>query len=163
MKTFFLALATMMAFSGPALANENFSSESSATYRGRGDDNFGIDIRIGRGDRRRCEDRWGRPVPCPTRPPGGGPGYPGPGYPGPGYPGPGPGYPPPYQRYEEIYCESRDQRYAECYFNSRGVTAVTLVRQRSNSPCIAGQSFGIQRDRIWVNNGCRANFGIHRR
>lgn len=100
--------------------------------------------------------------------PGHGPGWgPGPGY-GPGW-GPGPGHgplpppPPPSQSYETLNCSSNDYRYAECYFNPRGVQGVSLSRQLSRSQCVYGRTYGIYNDRVWVQDGCRAEFVIQRR
>lgn len=105
--------------------------------------------------------------------PGHGPGWgPGPGY-GPGYGpgwGPGPGHgpqppppPPPAPEYETIYCGPNGGRYAECFFDPRGVRGVSLSRQVSHTQCIYGQNYGIYNDRVWVQNGCRAEFTIQRR
>ncbi|MCB0347342.1 MAG: DUF3011 domain-containing protein [Bdellovibrionales bacterium] len=71
-------------------------------------------------------------------------------------------WPDPVRGYEFITCESIDQRTDECYFNPRWVRRVTLDRQHSRAPCIAGRTYGIQRDSVWVTNGCRATFVIDR-
>jgi hypothetical protein len=39
---------------------------------------------------------------------------------------------------------------------------VTLQRQISNSPCVQGQSWGVDRQGLWVDRGCRAIFSIRR-
>ena len=94
--------------------------------------------------------------------PGHGPGH-GPGWgPGPGH-GPEPPPPPPVQRLEYLRCESNDYRYAECFFDPRGVQGVSLSRQLSRSQCVYGRTYGIYNDRVWVQDGCRAEFTIQRR
>jgi hypothetical protein len=37
---------------------------------------------------------------------------------------------------------------------------VYLVRQRSGSDCIFGRTWGFDREGIWVDRGCRADFEI---
>ncbi len=109
---------------------------------------------------------WG-PGHGPGHGPGWGPGH-GPGH-GPGWgPGPGPMPPPPppppaYQHPEILTCSSVGYRYAECYFDPRGIQSIALSRQLSHSQCEYGRSYGIDYDRIWVHKGCRAEFTIQRR
>lgn len=55
-------------------------------------------------------------------------------------------------------CESGDGRYNECRVDTR--QGVTMVRQVSRSACIEGQSWGIRRDAVWVDRGCRAEFAL---
>ena len=75
----------------------------------------------------------------------GGPGYGGPG--GPGYGGGGP---------TTITCSSNNGKRNYCPANtSRGVR---LTNQRSGSPCVQGQTWGYDNQRIWVDRGCRADF-----
>jgi len=78
-----------------------------------------------------------------------------------GYYGPGipsfPGYPPGGGSYG-IYCASDNGRRNTCYTDVSG--GVSLVRQRSNSPCIYGSSWGWDRRGVWVDRGCRADFRI---
>ena len=57
-----------------------------------------------------------------------------------------------------VTCESRDGRYEFCRVRTRG--DVRLSRQLSKSPCVAGQSWGFQKDGIWVADGCRAEFEV---
>lgn len=54
-----------------------------------------------------------------------------------------------------IRCESRNGRYSECRAETRG--GVRLVRVRGGR-CQQGRTWGWRADRIWVNNGCRADF-----
>ncbi|HEX4951040.1 MAG TPA: DUF3011 domain-containing protein [Blastocatellia bacterium] len=39
---------------------------------------------------------------------------------------------------------------------------VRLVRQNSGSPCVQGQTWGYNRNEIWVDRGCRADFTVGR-
>ena len=75
-----------------------------------------------------------------------------------GGPGFGTGGPPP-QRVI-VSCSSDNGRRNFCPANTgRGVQ---LTKQRSGSPCIQGQTWGYDRQRIWVDRGCRADFLIQR-
>jgi hypothetical protein len=57
-----------------------------------------------------------------------------------------------------VYCASDDGRRNRCPVDtSRGVT---LVRKRSDAPCNYGVSWGYDRNGIWVDRGCRADFQI---
>lgn len=61
-------------------------------------------------------------------------------------------------RVQLIDCDSNDKRQRRC-----GVTIrqdARLVRQKSGSPCIEGQTWGWNRDGVWVSNGCRAQFQV---
>ena len=59
-------------------------------------------------------------------------------------------------RYET--CQSRYDRYQYCRTDTRG--GVRLQRQLSKSDCIQNQTWGYDRNGIWVNGGCRAEFAI---
>lgn len=59
---------------------------------------------------------------------------------------------------ETITCESRNGGYQSCAVDTRG--GVTLSRQLSSQGCWEGDSWGYDRNRIWVNNGCRAQFNV---
>lgn len=93
---------------------------------------------------------------------GHGPGYPPPPPPPHYHPAPPPYYPPPPPAYgpEYIECDSDGYRQNTCGFNGFRVSNVMLYQQRSNSPCILGQSYGIMQGQVWVANGCRALFRI---
>ena len=82
------------------------------------------------------------------------PGYPGGGYPGGGYPGAGGGYPP---AAGLVTCESWGYQPRRCAANTRG--GVRLARVNGGN-CVQGQSWGFDRDEIWVNGGCRAQFAV---
>lgn len=57
-----------------------------------------------------------------------------------------------------IVCESEKKRYQRCPADIRG--PVRLVNQLSDSPCIQGRTWGYDRNSIWVDKGCRAEFEI---
>jgi hypothetical protein len=84
------------------------------------------------------------------RPPGGGwdDGRPGGG--GPGWGG-GPE--------RTIDCGSRDGRYGHCNVDTR-FGRPRLVRQNSDARCQEGYSWGVDRDGIWVDKGCRGIFSV---
>ncbi|GFN74957.1 D-galacturonic acid binding lectin [Plakobranchus ocellatus] len=44
--------------------------------------------------------------------------------------------------------------------NVAEVRSMSLISQRSRSPCINGSSYGFYGQSVWVNNGCRANFNV---
>jgi hypothetical protein len=73
-----------------------------------------------------------------------------------------PRWPEPVRGYEYLTCESRDQRQRVCYFNPNWVRRVVFDTQHSRAACIPGRTYGIQRDRVWVDHGCRATFQIDR-
>ncbi len=41
---------------------------------------------------------------------------------------------------------------------STPAVGVQMTNQRSGSPCIQGQTWGYDRQGIWVDRGCRADF-----
>jgi hypothetical protein len=55
-----------------------------------------------------------------------------------------------------IYCASDDGRRKICPANTGG--GIQLTKQRSDSPCVFGQTWGYDRNGIWVDRGCRAEF-----
>jgi hypothetical protein len=60
------------------------------------------------------------------------------------------------QNGRNVTCASDDMKRHTCRVDtSRGVT---LVNQRSGSPCVQGQTWGYSRSGIWVDRGCRADF-----
>lgn len=60
----------------------------------------------------------------------------------------------------EFTCASDNERYRECQLPVDG--RARLVKQRSDSPCIEGRSWGQRGDRVWVSKGCRARFTVER-
>jgi hypothetical protein len=57
-----------------------------------------------------------------------------------------------------IYCASDNGRRERCDTDTRG--GVSLVRQRSDSACVFGSTWGLTRRGIWVDRGCRADFRL---
>ena len=61
-------------------------------------------------------------------------------------------------RAETVTCESPNGGYKSCPVDTRG--GVTLSRQLSSQGCWENDTWGYDRNRIWVNNGCRAQFDV---
>src|ERR1700761_2100121 len=60
------------------------------------------------------------------------------------------------QNGRQVTCASDDGKRHLCRVDtSRGVT---MVNQRSGSPCVQNQTWGYSRSGIWVDRGCRADF-----
>lgn len=57
-----------------------------------------------------------------------------------------------------LRCESTNGRRVECRFDGAGT--VQLSRQFSSNACIKGQSWGVDRNTVWVDRGCRADFTV---
>lgn len=57
-----------------------------------------------------------------------------------------------------VRCESDGNRERSCRVDTRG--GVRLVNQLSRQGCWQGDTWGYDRDRIWVRNGCRAEFRV---
>jgi hypothetical protein len=57
-----------------------------------------------------------------------------------------------------VKIESQDREYAYYRTSTRG--GVRLHRQISRDPCIEGRTWGFDRNGIWVDKGCRAEFAI---
>jgi len=57
-----------------------------------------------------------------------------------------------------VYCPSDDMGRAWCPADAR--FGVKMIRQRSGSPCIEGQTWGAGKNGIWVDRGCRADFRV---
>ena len=58
-----------------------------------------------------------------------------------------------------ITCSDNSGHGAHCHAITSG--GVDLVRQRSGSPCVQDQTWGVDNDGIWVSHGCRADFVLH--
>ncbi|HVR81024.1 MAG TPA: DUF3011 domain-containing protein [Luteimonas sp.] len=63
-----------------------------------------------------------------------------------------------YRNAQTIRCESTDGRNRQCPIEAYG--GVRLVRQLSDAACIEGSTWGYDRGRVWVTQGCRAEFAI---
>lgn len=59
---------------------------------------------------------------------------------------------------QTLRCESANDRQRRCNVPVR--RSVNLVRQLSSARCIEGGSWGWDRDGIWVDRGCRAEFRV---
>ena len=57
---------------------------------------------------------------------------------------------------DEVLCESYKGRVAYCQIDTHG--EVVLIEQLSRSQCVEGQTWGVDRRGLWVNQGCRGNF-----
>lgn len=57
-----------------------------------------------------------------------------------------------------ITCESNGGNYQACPIDTRG--GVSLSRQLSRQGCWEGDTWGYDRNRIWVSRGCRAEFRV---
>ena len=55
-----------------------------------------------------------------------------------------------------VRCDSRDGRTNYCRMDTRG--GVRLIQQYSDSACVRGRSWGVERDAVWVTRGCRGRF-----
>ncbi len=58
-----------------------------------------------------------------------------------------------------INCSSNDGGMHSCKVPHG--SQVRLLRQRSQSACIEGQTYGVRGNSVWVNNGCRADFQVY--
>ncbi|TDR45012.1 hypothetical protein DFR29_105195 [Tahibacter aquaticus] len=56
-------------------------------------------------------------------------------------------------------CESNNNRFTYCNAPNRG--HLEVYRQLSSAPCDYGRSWGQERGRVWVSNGCRAEFAVY--
>lgn len=68
-----------------------------------------------------------------------------------GYPG--------YDHGSNVRCESHDRRYVRC--NARVERGVKLRHRLSDASCVQGSSWGWDRNGIWVDRGCRADFLVY--
>ena len=59
---------------------------------------------------------------------------------------------------QTITCESNNGSRKYCGNNNPG--QVSLQRQLSQSPCVQGQSWGVDNQGLWVDRGCRAEFSV---
>ena len=66
--------------------------------------------------------------------------------------------PPPPPRTQIVTCSSNDGRRNWCDIGNR--RDVRLSRQISGSPCVQGQTWGIDNRGLWVDRGCRADFTV---
>lgn len=57
-----------------------------------------------------------------------------------------------------VRCESTDGRYRECSID--GIGRIVMSQQLSDKTCIEGKTWGYHDNKVWVNNGCRADFAL---
>lgn len=62
-------------------------------------------------------------------------------------------------RSQTVYCASTDSRFVRC---RTPWPESQLVKQVSDTRCVYGQTWGNDRGSVWVDRGCRANFGPSR-
>ena len=58
---------------------------------------------------------------------------------------------------DKVRCESKDGRRQTCDTKWPGQTEVT--QQLSDTRCVEGRTWGSSPGKVWVDNGCRAEFG----
>jgi Protein of unknown function (DUF3011) len=59
---------------------------------------------------------------------------------------------------QQINCESKN--YQQEFCATGPIASAWMVAQRSQSPCIQGQTWGFQNNGIWVSQGCAADFAF---
>lgn len=59
---------------------------------------------------------------------------------------------------QNVTCESNNGSRQHC--GSYTVNQINLQRQVSQSPCVRNQSWGVDRQGLWVDRGCRAVFAV---
>lgn len=59
---------------------------------------------------------------------------------------------------QTLYCGSDDHRQRRCNVSIR--RDARLLRQSSRAACIEGDSWGWDRNGVWVSNGCRGEFQV---
>ena len=57
-----------------------------------------------------------------------------------------------------VTCESQNNRGKHCAVENIDTNSVSLQRRLSQTVCQRGSNWGVDRDGIWVDNGCRAVF-----
>jgi hypothetical protein len=65
------------------------------------------------------------------------------------------------QAAQSIDCASKQGQHQYCRAQTDGY--VRLDEQLSDTPCVAGRTWGYDETGIWVDNGCRARFSVGRR
>ena len=62
------------------------------------------------------------------------------------------------QNGRQVTCASDDGKRHLCQVTTQ--YGVRMANQRSGSPCIQGQTWGFNKNGIWVDRGCRADFWL---
>ncbi len=65
------------------------------------------------------------------------------------------------QAAQTIECASKQGQHQYCRAQTDGY--VRLDEQHSDTPCVAGRTWGYDETGIWVDNGCRARFVVGKR
>ncbi len=60
---------------------------------------------------------------------------------------------------DDITCKSKDYGYKRCKVDGR-IISIRLRDRKSSAPCRRGESFGFERDYVWVDKGCAAKFDV---
>ena len=60
------------------------------------------------------------------------------------------------QSAQPLYCASDDWKRRNCPMDTRA--GVQLFKQRSDTACLFGQTWGYDGRGVWVDRGCRADF-----
>ena len=63
---------------------------------------------------------------------------------------------------EKVKCRSKDFKLKTCRVDGP-IETLRVSKQKSNSPCIEGKSYGFKGDTIWVDKGCYAEFKVRYR
>jgi hypothetical protein len=56
----------------------------------------------------------------------------------------------------QVTCESTNRQRVECDMNTQG--EARMVQRLSKAACVEGQTYGFNRNSVWVEGGCRAVF-----
>lgn len=67
----------------------------------------------------------------------------------------------PSQAMRTFVCESHDSKRTYCRADAR--FGVSLMREMSRNNCVVNETWGTDRDGVWVSNGCRAEFAVKTR
>lgn len=68
---------------------------------------------------------------------------------------------PAFDSWFKVRVESKDGRRTSKYVGN--IDSVRLSKRLSDKPCRQGWSWGYDKDRIWVDRGCRGEFEVRRR
>ena len=60
----------------------------------------------------------------------------------------------------DLTCSSNDEQWHQCGTPFTSIKNVEMLRQVSGSPCIQGQTWGVDARGVWVDRGCRAEFRV---
>ncbi|MER3446994.1 MAG: hypothetical protein C4291_09195 [Candidatus Dadabacteria bacterium] len=62
----------------------------------------------------------------------------------------------------KVLCSSDSYKYHYCRINGQ-VRSVRLYKRVSDTLCVKGSNWDYDRNGIWVNKGCRADFAVRGR